>query len=891
MKETFNFLQRIVFVSLFFFFSFNAVFAQISVPYFEGFEDAVLDGTWTFVNGKSVNEWYIGSADAAEGSRGLYVSGDGGNTTTYQNIATGVGVYKWFDLPEEHDFYQISFDWKQGGETASNGTPLDNFYVLWVSNPDVNITNSTGELPKGLTSYVASFENNDFMQGPEFWHHATIRIRSTNGRLVFYWINNSSNSNPPAICIDNIQIYPVGDNVSCKQPTDLQIVQDRGTMFSWQGNSDVYQLRYKNETTGVWIDVEENISESSYTLHGLDKGFYTFWLRGVCGTDTTAWGVYSNYLQVVLNDKCFNYTNLTDSNVTPAFGNYGDKTTTHVGLIDFGYESNRSRHTIHYRQDEYDPRSGGKLKTVPDGEVASVRLGNWHGGSESESLTYTFTVDRKNTILLVKYAVLLQFHSVDVPYFLKPPRFIIKLTDSHGEPLDEMCLSIDYTSSENLENSGWSINESYPSTGSGSPVVWKDWTTMGMNLSDYAGKTVKLYLETSDCGPVPDPDGACFSYAYFTLDCTPADIQGLTCGASTEKAEIFCAPSGFSYAWYNIDSPSVVLSDEQCFKPKASDMNIYKCRMTSVEPGKESCYFELTATLLPRYPKADADYIVQRRKVQLFDKSYVETQTGKIDETCSIYWDLGDSISYERNPVHEFFAPGKYEVKLYASLNNGECEEVWMDSVTVSNAPKALLITPGNGANDVAVDADISIKFDVDIEIADVSKITISPMVSGMNVTLIDSILTITHDDFAYNTSYTITFAKGALGSVEDRDNIGKSEVMYSNRVYTKSTVAENNDALNNEISWSFTTEEDRTGFAGANFQHVQLQPNPAKTQVMLTGLAGNTKVVLFDLSGKTIQEYQANYELNINIDFESGTYFVRIENNGQSVVKKLLVR
>lgn len=680
-----------------------SIFAETTTittfPYFDGFEDPALDATWTFVNGSSVNKWYIGTtqaannADAAEGTRSLYVSGDGGATASYQNFGTGVGAYKEFEFPSDYTRYEISFDWKMGGEVNQSGDTLDGFHVFWIPDPDAPIT--TGGYPDGLKSFEVKFANLDLMQGADFWHNATLKNTfraGASGRLLFYWVNNQINSNPPAVCIDNIQIYPAKGYATCEKPSDLKLVQDGGLKFTWQGNSDFYRLKYKNETTGEWTEVAENIPEKYYTFYGLKKGFYTFWVSGVCGTDTTTWAVYSNYLQAVSMDKCFNYADLTSASVQAAYGNYGEGATAHNGLIDFGPGSNASRHTIHYDKKERDPFSGGKLRTVPEGEVATVRLGNWHGGSEAESLTYTFTVDRNNPILLIKYAALMQFHSNEEA--IAPPRFIIQLKDARDIPLDGQCFAVDYTSSENLDKLGWNKNESYPQAGSGSPVMWKDWTTMGMNLSAYAGRTLKLYISTRDCGPVPSGDDSCFAYAYFSLDCAAANFEGLSCGDKAEEIESVCAPAGFRYSWYNVADPQVEVSDDQCYTPKAGDKSTYKCRMSFVDLGRESCDFELTASLLPRYPAADASYYVCRREVQLFDKSYVYTKAGSdtelIDELCDIYWVLGDTVKgdtimYDRNPVYEFAKPGKYEVKLFASINRGECEEVWFDSITVSN--------------------------------------------------------------------------------------------------------------------------------------------------------------------------------------------------------------
>ena len=40
-----------------------------------------------------------------------------------------------------------------------------------------------------------------------------------------------------------------------------------------------------------------------------------------------------------------------------------------------GYDNENSLHTIQYIPGDTDPRTGGQLKTIPDDEIASVRLG------------------------------------------------------------------------------------------------------------------------------------------------------------------------------------------------------------------------------------------------------------------------------------------------------------------------------------------------------------------------------------------------------------------------------------------------------------------------------------------------------------------------------------
>ena len=94
-----------------------------------------------------------------------------------------------------------------------------------------------------------------------------------------------------------------------------------------------------------------------------------------------------------------------------------------VQKVDSGPDQIASRHTIHRGRDDIDPRTivlNGTdtvacLHTVPEGEVKSVRLGNWLDGrvtgdanenGQAERITYTFTVTDSTKYILLRYAII-----------------------------------------------------------------------------------------------------------------------------------------------------------------------------------------------------------------------------------------------------------------------------------------------------------------------------------------------------------------------------------------------------------------------------------------------------------------------------------------------------
>lgn len=99
---------------------------------------------------------------------------------------------------------------------------------------------------------------------------------------------------------------------------------------------------------------------------------------------------------------------------------------------------------------------------------------------------------------------------------------------------------------------------------------------------------------------------------------------------------------------------------------------------------------------------------------------------------------------------------------------------------TEAIGPLAIAKTPVSNAVDVAIDATVSVTFDVNISETDLTGIAISPDPGNVVASIVDNVLTIAHDNFAYNTMFTVTVP---AGSVSD----GTDNLMYN-------------------IVWSFTT-------------------------------------------------------------------------------------
>lgn len=228
---------------------------------------------------------------------------------------------------------------------------------------------------------------------------------------------------------------------------------------------------------------------------------------------------------LTLEAQCPDFMDLTGSQVVGTYGHINTllwpDTVMSVGIVP-------GHHTL-ITQQGTDPRTGGQLPLLPDGESAVVRLGCELAGGETESLFYTFTVDPENPILLLKYAVVLENPDHDIPM---QPRFLIRMLNTDGELLND-CMEYDVVASSDVP--GFQPCEN---------VMWRPWTTNGFDLSLYAGQTVKLQLSTYDCGYYVH-----FGYAYFTATCISNKLSFSGCDGTQITVS---APQGFeNYAWNN----------------------------------------------------------------------------------------------------------------------------------------------------------------------------------------------------------------------------------------------------------------------------------------------------------------------------------------------------
>ncbi|MEC4048522.1 T9SS type B sorting domain-containing protein [Flavobacterium sp. SUN046] len=300
----------------------------------------------------------------------------------------------------------------------------------------------------------------------------------------------------------------------------------------------------------------------------------------------------------------------------------------------------------------------GNVTVVAPGGLYSARLGNDISGAQAEKLSYTLNVTANNSLFIYKYAVVLEDpgHSPS-----EQPRFQISVKNSAGNLIDPVCGEYTVVSGSNIPGF---------QTCNGS-VRYKDWTTVGLDLSSYIGQNITIEFATGDCSI-----GGHYGYAYVDAYCSPLQISSTYCTGSF--AAVLSAPIGFTYLWntgettqsINVNNPNAGLT--------------YTCLLTSVT----GCTVNISTNLTLFDPVADFNITNTCYDNAIFSNT-TYLPTGTILDT--FVWNFGDgTTSNIENPTHTYTNPGTYNVTFTISNALG-CTSTTSHTVTVYQSPTAAI--------------------------------------------------------------------------------------------------------------------------------------------------------------------------------------------------------
>lgn len=669
-------------------------YAQTSFS--DGFETSAEIQNWTLNHGplgsNLTNKWHISSYEPYMGDNCLIISSDNGATAVYANVKNTSVAYREYQLPP--GTYDLSFNWRCVGESGNDG-----LYACWTPS-GIDIKSSLAGMAGTVNTYALKCGKNgsSILNNSSQWQEAsaTVTVAGSGSnpvtyRLYFIWDNNAANSNAPSACVDNVQIA----STACSKPTNINVsVTGNTARVSWLGNSSSYEVQYRAYGSPV-INTISNVTKNNVTINNISPGVYDFFVKGDCGNGSMSVSASKQNVLIYQSDvSCINFIDLDAAECRT--GTFDNPNST-IQKVDNGPDDRTSRHTLNYIPGMRDPWStGGMLSTIPPGEIVSIRLGNPISGAEQESVTYDYYVSpTENVIMLLKYAVIFE-----EPGHAEENVFTLEILDENGNLLQDNLGSTECSLTEFHAKNDPTWNKSQSSTNS--DISWKDWTTVGVNLTPYRGQNIKIRVSTYDCGW-----SGHYTYAYYNISCAKAELSGFSCGEVDSFA--IEAPDGFDYKWYRPEDPSTIIYTGKNFSIPASQADTFYCDVIFKE--NPNCYFTLPAYLVPRNPKSrftpEWSPSDCKNKLLLRNTGGVESDGRLTNEKCEYTeWLITDIstgkdtvITDQESPMLDFPDRGDtINIRLVSYISGGMCS----DTFYVNN-----YIVPKIGPTDITIDTTI----------------------------------------------------------------------------------------------------------------------------------------------------------------------------------------
>jgi hypothetical protein len=186
-------------------------------------------------------------------------------------------------------------------------------------------------------------------------------------------------------------------------------------------------------------------------------------------------------------------------------------------------------------------------------------------------------------------------------------------------------------------------------------------------------------------------------------------------------------------------------------------------------------------------------------------------------------------------------------------LEDLECDLAW---TFTSHGLTLTSVVPNNNAPNVVLDSEVFATFNDEVIENDLSGITINETLA--EVTFDENVLTITHEPFAYSSDYTVTIPAGTLK--------GQTQA----------------------VEWTFQTVR------GSRIEEInassKIYPTvSAGTLTITTEKAATVKVT--DVTGRSLAAYKSNGNLDINLNYANGVYFIVIDESGVVSTQKVVLK
>lgn len=300
----------------------------------------------------------------------------------------------------------------------------------------------------------------------------------------------------------------------------------------------------------------------------------------------------------------------------------------------------------------------GGFPVVAPGGNFSLQLGNTGVNGVAHRISQTFNVTTANANFTYKYAVVFQDPG-HIPS--QQPSFQVNMLDSTGNPIP--CTYYNVAAGQGIPGFQASACAS---------VIYKPWTNVSVDLTNYIGHSVTIEFTTYDCAL-----GGHYGYAYIDGSCLNFNMSqsGILCQGSTVQV---MAPQGFAtYAWQGPNNTTYTGQTITTGLP-----GIYTVSLTTVTgcPGPTLTY-SLTA-----YPKPLANFTINQANPCATSVLFTDNSSVASGSIVSYQWDTGNGGSSTAQSYTQNYAIGSCSVNLVCTSDMG-CKDTIQKPLSVSPAP------------------------------------------------------------------------------------------------------------------------------------------------------------------------------------------------------------
>ncbi len=307
----------------------------------------------------------------------------------------------------------------------------------------------------------------------------------------------------------------------------------------------------------------------------------------------------------------------------------------------------------------------GGFPVVAPGGNFSVRLGDNATGGIADRLEQTFNVTASNANFTYKYAVVFE----DPGHALADqPGFKIEMLDSNGVQIP--CTYYDVAAGQNIPG--------FLNSTTCNSVVYKPWTNVSVDLTNFIGQNVTIRFTTYDCSL-----GGHYGYAYIDGSCLNFNItqNGILCQGSTIQ---LTAPAGF--ATYNWQLPDNSVQNGQILTTGMPGVYTLNLITFTGCPGPTLTY------TLTDFPKPTALFTPNQSSACSHTISFTNNSNVSSGSITANNWNLGDaSTATTFNTSHTYANTGTYNVELICTTNMG-CKDTTMVPVVISPLPSVSFV-------------------------------------------------------------------------------------------------------------------------------------------------------------------------------------------------------